>query len=164
MRENFGWSFRERSFAFAVALSFLWHFFWFFSISITVSPARRFSKRPRPQIVSLGPVLDDTLFKTLVQNKPQFSQTFYRRLSDFSSIEEVEVKTIERHAPGEVVSVPFGKRVGGLVRNLVGGDKATAPYEFLSRLKIRYRSQETESEEERKKRLLGRTERLEREE
>lgn len=133
---NPGWSFRDRAFLSALGLSLLWHCFWFFSISITVV-----AKKPshlRPKIVSLGPVLDDTLFRTLVENKTELSETFYRRLSDFSKPVELEVKTMERHAAGEVVSLPFGKRVLDSIRSLAGGTKASPETEFASRLSLGY--------------------------
>ncbi|MBI3252054.1 MAG: hypothetical protein HYZ52_01885 [Candidatus Omnitrophica bacterium] len=120
---NPGWTFRNRPFAFAVALSLLWHFFWFFSISIVVTPKKKLFKT-RPRIVSLGPVLDDTIFRTLVETKPQLSRAFYRDASDFSQVIEPKAQTIERHAPGEVVSVPFSRKFFTSLRDWVGGSKA----------------------------------------
>ncbi len=138
------WSFRDRSFLFAVTVSLLWHFFWFFSVQIVVGPARR-GEKIKPKIVSLGPVLGDAIFKTLVETKPQLSETFYRHLSDFSAPMELQVKTIERRlpageagSPGEVVSVPYGKRFLNAVRDLLGGSKASPDYEFTEKIKINY--------------------------
>ncbi|HTL70009.1 MAG TPA: hypothetical protein VL404_01840, partial [Candidatus Eisenbacteria bacterium] len=59
------WHFRDRTFLGAVGLSLLWHFFWFFSITIVVSPPKPKNK-PMVKIVSIGPVLDDSIFRTLV--------------------------------------------------------------------------------------------------
>lgn len=137
MKNYESWHFRDRSFAWALAISLLWHFFWFFSITITVSP-KRLSQKTRPKIVSLGPVLDDTLFRVLVQNKPQLSQTFYRHLSDYPALEDLKVRTIERHSPGDVVSLPFGQRFMSSLKGMVGGDKAEPAYEFISRLTSGY--------------------------
>ncbi len=135
MRDDEGWSFRNRSFATALAISLLWHFFWFFAITITVTSPKRFgSGKIKPQIVSLGPVLDDKIFRTLVQNKPTFSETFYRRSSDFLSPLDLEVKTIERHSSGEVVSLPFRKKFWSSLKELVGGTKTSPDYAFVPRL------------------------------
>ncbi len=132
-----GWALRDRSFLMAVGVSLLWHLFWFFSIVIVVAPSKR-PEKARPFVVSLGPVIDDTIFRTLVENKPQLSETFYRHLSDFTVPMEVEVQTIERHSPGDVVSVPFGRKVSDHLRELVGGEKPAPETELTSRLRIRY--------------------------
>ena len=130
-----GWTFRERTFMTALALSILWHAFWFFSISITLNPDQKRAK-PRPGIVSLGAVLDDKMFRALVDTRPEYSQTFYRRLSDYSSPVEIQTKTAERYVPGSVVSLPFGKRTSNAVRGLIGGTKASPEREFAQRIKI----------------------------
>ncbi len=130
MRDYSGWSFNDRSFLMALGISLLWHFFWFFSITITVSSSRRSGHQPRPNIVSLGPVLDDTIFKTLVENKPQLSETFYRRISDFSSPLDLQVKTMERFSPGEIVGLPSRKKFWSSLRGLVGGAKTSPDYEL----------------------------------
>ena len=135
MRDYPGWSFWNRSFAMALGVSLLWHFFWFFSVTITVNPLKRFNAKPHPKIVSLGPVLDDTIFRTLVENKPQLSETLYRRISDFSSPLDLQVKTMERYSPGEVVGLPFSKKFWSSLKELVGGAKASPDYEFVSRFK-----------------------------
>ncbi len=137
VRDYESWSFRDRSFGFALGLSLLWHFFWFFSIAIVVTPPK-VSGTARPVIVSLGPVLDDSIFRILAQTKPQISETFYRRLSDFSAPMELEVKTAERYSSGDVVSVPFGKKVTSLLRSLVSGEKSVPHYEFSSHLNLGY--------------------------
>lgn len=134
------WSFWDRSFAAAAGISILWHLFWFFSVKIVVGPAGRAAKE-RPRIVSLGPVLDDAFFRTLVENKPQLSETFYRRWSDFTPSLEPEVKTMERYAPGGVVSVPFRERFLDSLRTLVGGDKVTPEEELSSKLRLGYREE-----------------------
>ena len=150
MRDYEGWSFRDRSFAFALFLSAAWHLFWFFTVTITVNPAKGHFK-PRPGIVSLGPVLDDAIFRTLAATKPQLSQTFYRRLTDFSPPVELKPQTIERRSPGDVVSVPFGRKFSSPVRDLMSGDKASPEYEFISRFNL---PDETPDEEEKKRRHL----------
>jgi hypothetical protein len=131
------WSFRDRSFLGGMALSLLWHFFWFFSIAIVVSPSKK-SEKPKPRVVSLGPVIDDSIFRTLAQTKPQLSETFYRQPQDFAKVLEPEVKTIERQLPGDVVSVPFGKKAVDRMRNLLGGRKISPQDEFAWRIPIAF--------------------------
>jgi hypothetical protein len=133
LNEYRSWSFMDRSFLFGVAVSVLWHLFWFFSVTIVVTPpARRAMVSPR--IVSLGPVLDDAMFKTLVESRPEISRAFYRQPADFETATEVPAETIERYSPGDVVSVPFGKRFSTSLKELVSGAKTTppAPYFELS--------------------------------
>jgi hypothetical protein len=117
----------------AVGLSLLWHLFWFFSITITVSPPKS-KVKTRPRIVSLGPALDDTIFRTLVETKPEFSKTFYRQMSEFAVPTEPAVKTIERHSPGDVVSVPMGKKFLTSLKDLVGGSKVSPDFDFAPSL------------------------------
>ena len=136
MTTNEGWSFRDRSFLWALGASLLWHFFWFFSIQVTVTPSRSFVKA-KPNVVALGPVLDDTIFKTLVQTRPQASEAFYRRLSDFSSAIEPPIKTEPRAEPGQVVSLPFGTKMNQAIHQLLGGDKLVPNVEFTRHVKRR---------------------------
>lgn len=110
------------------ALSLLWHFFWFFSVTITVGPdpARR---REPMRSVSLGPVLDDTIFQTLVENRPKVSEAFYRQLSDFeppAARLEPEAPAIQRREPGDVVSVPFGKKYTERLKEFMDGARPEA--------------------------------------
>ena len=137
-REYRSWSFWDRSFIVAVGLSILWHFFWFFSIKIVVSTPKK-PERPRPYLVSLGPVMGDTIFKTLVETKPELSQSFYRRPSDLAAATELPAAPPERHAAGDVVSVPFGRKFLETIKGLVGGTKPVPDFDL--------------SEEEKKKRL-----------
>ncbi len=127
------WSLKDRSFLIAVSASLLWHFFWFFLIHVNVIPSRN-PLKTRPRVVALGPVLDDAIFKTLVETKPQFSETFYRHLSDFSQSIEPPIRTIKHHAPGEVVSLPLGKKIGNALRHWLGGEKFTPAYELTKHL------------------------------
>ena len=152
MKDYAGWSFRERSFAAALGLSILWHAFWFFSITISLNPNKMLAK-PRPKIVSLGPVLDDKMFRTLVETKPEYSQTFYRRLSDFSSPVEIQTQTVERYSRGSVVSLPFGKRTRNTVQSLIGGTKASPEREFISRIKIGFTDEPAGIEDKPKNRM-----------
>ena len=133
MRGNESWSFWNRPFAIAVLMSLLWHFFWCFSIVVTVNPSQALAKS-KPKIISIGPVLDDTIFRILAETKPQLSETFYRHLTDFSKPLDVETKTIERHEPGGVVSMPLSDRLGTLMRGVLGGEKTMPDYEFTSRI------------------------------
>ena len=132
MRDYESWSFHDKSFLWALLFSLLWHAFWFFSLTITVSSHKKF--KPRPKLVSIGAVLDDTIFKTLVENKPQLSQAFYRPLSDFSSKLEPQPKTMERYASGEVVSVPLSKKFSDSLKELIDGSKSSPEYEIVSDL------------------------------
>jgi TonB family protein len=61
-------------------------------------------------------------------------------------------KTIERRSPGDVVSVPLGKRFLDSVKILVGGDKSSP--EFASRLSLGYGDVAPEIEGEVKGRLI----------
>ena len=106
-----GWSFSDKSFAIALGLSLVWHLFWFSLVTIGVNPEKRAAK-PRAKIVFLGPVLDDKIFRTLVENKPELSKTLSRRLSDLISPVNIQTKTSERYSPGPVVSLPLGKKLG----------------------------------------------------
>jgi TonB family protein len=89
----------------------------------------------------LGPVLDDSIFRTLVQDKPQLSQTFYRRLSDFAELPEPPIRTAGRHETGEVISVPEGGRFLTAARVLLGGDKAAPEHDFFSKINLGYREE-----------------------
>ncbi len=137
-REYRSWSFTDRTFITAAAVSLLWHFFWFFSIKIIVSPPKK-AERPRPELVSLGAVIDDAMFKTLVESKPELSQSFYRRPSDLSAAAELPTETTGRQQTGDVVSVPLGRRFLQSLKDLVSGSKSTPNLDL--------------SEEERRKRL-----------
>ena len=123
MREYESWSFTDRSFLFAVLVSVLWHLFWFFSVTIVVAPPRKMP-HAMPNIVSLGPVLDDAIFKTLVETRPEISKAFYRQTADFSTSTEVPAETVERYASGDVVSVPRGKKFTETLKDAVSGEKA----------------------------------------
>ena len=124
VRDYRSWSFTDRPFLFALLVSVLWHLFWFLSVTIVVAPPK---KAPGVQttIVSLGPVLSDAIFKTLVENRPEISRAFYRQPADFSSATEAPVATVERYEPGDVVSVPQGKKFMELMKDRVGGSKVS---------------------------------------
>lgn len=127
MKEYDTWNFTNKTFLFALLLSLLWHVFWFFFVRITVTSDKKFA-HGRPNVVSLGPVLDDTIFRTLAETKPRYTETFYRRSSDFSSPVEVPPQMMPRYSAGEVVSVPLSRRAWDAVRDLLGGDKSAPDY------------------------------------
>ncbi len=129
------WTFGDRAFLRAVSISVVWHLFWFFAVTIVVSPAKVKAK-PLPRVVSLGAVLDDSIMRTLVETRPELSQTYYRPLGELPLPATPPAKTIERRAPGDVVSVPLGKRFLDSVKMLVGGDKSSP--EFASRISLGY--------------------------
>jgi TonB family protein len=126
------WSFGNRPFLFALSLSALWHLFWFFSVTISVQPPRK-TGPVKPRIVSLGPVIDDTIFRMLAEEKPQLSETFYRHLDDFAPAVEVKPQVLERREPGEVVSLS-SRRSGSLVRDLIGGLKPAPETDLSTRV------------------------------
>lgn len=130
------WSFWGRSFLTALAFSVLWHFFWFFAITIVVSPLAK-KEKPRPVLVSLGPVLDDTIFKTIVDTGPRLTQTYYHQLSDFSPAVEIQAKTADRHLPGDVVSVPFRQKFFRSIKEMVGGFKVVPDFDVAPRIGLR---------------------------
>ncbi len=127
-KEYRSWYFGDRSFLFAVAVSVLWHLFWFFSITIDVNQ-RGMKHRKIAEIVSLGPVLDDAIFKTLVESRAEFSKTFYRKPQEFVRETEVPQETPERYTPGDVVSMPAHKALTGTLRDRVGGNKSAVMIE-----------------------------------
>ncbi len=137
MREYDTWSFRDRTFAIAIILSIAWHLFWFFLITIVVAPPKK-QYHPPPHIVSLGPVLDDTILRTLVQAKVETTPAFYRQLSDFVSVSDIPIQTMQRYSPGDVVSVPLSRKIFDSLKDLVGGRKVSPDNEFLSRVRTRY--------------------------
>ena len=122
-REYRSWSFMDRQFLFAAAVSVLWHLFWFFAVTIVVTPVL-LKKPPRTAIVSLGPVLDDALIKTLVESRPEYSKALYRELSEFETATELPVQTVERRESGDITSLPFGEKAAVRLRELLSGDKA----------------------------------------
>lgn len=126
-KEYHSWSFMDRSFLFAFSVSVLWHLFWFFSVTIVVTPAKSKSLM-QTKTVSLGPVLSDAIFRTLVESRPEVSKAFYRQLSEYESATEVPAQTVERHASGDVTSLPEGKNFAQSLRALIGGSKS-APEE-----------------------------------
>lgn len=143
------WSFWNRSFLVGLVFSLLWHFFWFFSIKIVIEKPRKIDK-PVPALVSLGPVMDDAIFKTLVDSRPELTQSFYRRSSDFSAAADLPPQTVQKHVSGEVVSVPFGKKFAQSLREIVGGVKTSPDFEWAKDAALPLPG---ETEEERRKRL-----------
>lgn len=122
-KEYRSWTFSDRAFLFGMAVSILWHLLWFFSITIDVNqhPA---SPRKQVQVVSLGPVLDDDIFRTLIETRPEFSRTYYRQPSDFKDTTDIPDEVVEKYSPGDVVSMPSSKNFIQTLRQRVGGDKA----------------------------------------
>ncbi len=124
-KEYRSWSFWDRSFLFAAAISILWHLLWFFSVTIDVNQ-RAVKARKLTETVFLGPVLDDAIFKTLVESRTEFSKTFYRKPQEFTQETEVPQETAERYMPGDVVSMPAHKTLSGTLRDRIGGNKSPA--------------------------------------
>ena len=106
-RDDRSWSFTGRGIAFGLAVSILWHLFWFFAVTIIVAPVTH-KPLPKTALISLGPVLDDALIKTLVDARPEYSKAFYRDLSGLDAATELPVQTLERHEAGDVTSIPVG--------------------------------------------------------
>lgn len=120
-----------------ITLSLAWHFFWFFALTITVSP-EKIRHLARPRIVSLGSVLDDTMLRTLVDTRPQPSEAFYRHLTDFTPVTGVPLKTVGRVSPSDVVSLPYEKKLSAFFRNILSGEKTSPADEFLPKIKTGY--------------------------
>ncbi len=119
------WSFGDRAFLFAALVSVLWHLFWFFAVTVVVTPPAR-KPLVEPRMVVLGPVLDDAIFRTLVDTRPEISRAFYRPPSDFDDATGLPTHTVERYAPGDVVSVPAGKSFFEPLKDEMDGTKVTA--------------------------------------
>lgn len=147
------WSFKDRTFLMILGLSFLWHLFWFFSITIVVSPTSQQTKT-RPVIVSIGPVLSDELLRTLVDTRVQKTETFYRPLSEFSSATDIPRAEVQKYSSGDVVSLPFGEKFFNALKDIVGGKKATPDYGFTPKIKTGYSEEMFEMEGELKNRQV----------
>ena len=117
-----GWSFRDKSFLIALGLSVIWHLLWFFLVTVSLNPDRSLSK-PKAKIVFLGSVLNDTIFRTLVETKPELSHVVTRKLSEYTALVDVRSKTIDRYSRGSVVSLPLGEKSENVVRGLIRGTK-----------------------------------------
>jgi len=122
-KDHRSWSFTDRSFLFAFSVSVLWHLFWFFSVTIVVTPAK-IKSATQTKTVFLGPVLNDAIFRTLVESRPEVSKAFYRKLAEYEPATEVPTQTIERHASGDVTSLPEGKNFAQSLKALIGGSKS----------------------------------------
>ena len=105
-----------------MGVSVLWHLFWFFAVTIVVTPP---AERPKamPRVTALGPVLDDAIFRTLVESRPEVSKAFYRQPADFSTATDVPTETLQHYAPGDVVSVPTGKKFSSALKDALAGSK-----------------------------------------
>lgn len=144
MRTYEGWTFRDRSFLKALVLSSLWHLFWFFSLNVVVMPLNK-NTRSHLRVVSLGTAFDDRVLRTLVNTRPQASQTFYRRLSDYHPAKQQPIAPIPAQTPGRVVGLPLDQKMGvdvppigdDLLPVSVPGDEGSLGKKF------RLRSQET---------------------
>lgn len=128
--ENFGWSFWNRPFLTAVAISVLWHLFWFFSVTIVVSP-RKAPAPSKPPLVSLGPVLNDEIFRTLVETRLETTPAYYRPRLAGTPATDLPVENVERHVPGDVISVPFGAQAQAALAGLVSGRKAAPDFDVI---------------------------------
>ena len=121
-KEYRSWYFGDRSFLFAAAISILWHLLWFISITIEVNQhAPKGGKRP--EIVSLGAVLDDAIFKTLIESRTEFSKTYYRQPEEFAKETAVPQETSERYVAGDVVSMTANKAFVSSLKQRISGDK-----------------------------------------
>ena len=133
LKEYGSWSFGGRVFIFALFCSLLWHLFWFYSIQIKVSvPSKH--RRPHLKTVVLSPVLSDAIFRTLVDTRVSSSKTVYRGAEDFSPPINLPVKTMEKRAPGDIVSVPFGRNVITSLRDLISGKKFSQDSDFIPKI------------------------------
>lgn len=126
---NYGWSFAHRPVLAALAASIVWHLFWFFSVTIVVSP-KKDADKPKPRLVSLGPVLDDSIFRSLVESRVEATPAYYRPRLTGQTATELPAETAERRLPGDVVSVPFGAQGRDALAGLVGGRKAAPDFDL----------------------------------
>jgi len=118
----------DRPLLLGALLSLLWHFFWFFSITITIGPSE-LARRRVTRTASLGAVLDDTIFRTLVESRPQVTEAFYRHMSDLAPAPpEPEIPLMDRHSSGDVVSVPFGKKFIMTLKEFIDGEKPSPDF------------------------------------
>ena len=117
------WTFGDRAFIFAVTVSILWHLFWFFAVTIVVTPPKQALQR-QPRVVSLGPVLNDAIFRTLVETRPEISKAFYRPSKEFNEVTDVPVENAGRYAAGDVVSIPAEKKIPSVLEDEIRGTKA----------------------------------------
>lgn len=131
-----GWSFSDKSFAVALSLSIAWHLFWFSLVTIGVTPEKGVH-RPGSKIVFLGSVLDDKIFRVLMQSKPDLPQGMSRKLSEFTAPIDIGTRTIERVAPGSVVSLPLGKRSKTTARLIITGAKPSAQHESAFQIEMK---------------------------
>jgi len=126
---------KNRGFQYAIAISVLWHLFWFFAITIDIkAPASK--HRPDLKVYFLGPVLSDDAFNMIVALKPELSETSYRAPEDFSQNLEPEMGTLERLSPGDLVSVPLGRATWGALRGVIKAEKPYADTEFYQKFSI----------------------------
>ena len=115
----------DRSVAYAMSVSVLWHLFWFFTVNVNVTP-KGFVKAGQTKVVSLGAMLDDEIFKTLVESRPESTRASYRELSEFRPATELPPPAVQRQVPGDVTSLPGGEKLTGSLRSVISGVKASA--------------------------------------
>lgn len=115
---------RIRGLWLAVIVSILCHFFWFFFIAIDVSIPLK-EKKTRSKIVFLGPLVDETVFRSLAALNPPLPRTFYRGITEFAPPMDLPIKTMGRQAAGTNANAPIGKKSEVSLRKMVAGSKQT---------------------------------------
>ncbi len=94
-----------------------------------MAPAKKIEK-PRPTLVSLGPVMNDDILKTLVDTRTESSQSFYRRPSDLLPAENLPVQKVEAFVSGDVVSLPENETVSSALRQSLAGSKSSPDFDW----------------------------------
>jgi len=124
-----GGSFSDKSFAAALSLSLVWHLFWFSLVTVGMNPEKKLLK-PRSRIVFLGSVLDEKIFRTLLENRLELSKGLPRKFSELSEPADAQIKTAQRQGRGSVVTLPLEKKSRAVVGSLIEGTKALPPQEI----------------------------------
>ena len=78
----------------------------------------------------VGPVLDEKIFRALVEKEPELSGALPRKFSERSLPADIQTKTAERYSRSSVVSLPLEKRSREEVNGFIGGTKATPPQDL----------------------------------
>ena len=126
---------KNRGFQYAIAITMLWHFFWFFAVTIDVkTPAAKSRQDFRVHFV--GPVLSDDAFNMIVALKPELSQTRYHIPEDFTQNLEPATGSLDRRSPGDLVSVPMGRTTWSALRGTIQGEKPYADTDFYHKFSI----------------------------
>ncbi len=113
---------RERGVIYALAASLVWHFFWFFAITVDITPIEVWTERSTG-IHFIGPVLSDEWFELVLESKPAMSQTIYRPYEELAEPLEPERPVLEKDLPRDLVSIPMSQRQRASLQGLLRTEK-----------------------------------------